>query len=387
MYIERFLEKTLTRSIARYPVVGLVGCRQVGKTTLARMLQKSLNRESIYLDLELPSDLAKLENAELYLRHYQDTLIIIDEIQREPGLFPVMRALIDEDRRPGRFMILGSASPDMMRHASESLAGRIIYHELAPFSFMEAGVANTTKLWVRGGLPESFLAPDDEYSFEWREAFIRTYLERDIPQLGIRIPAARLRRFWTMVAHVHGNLWNASHIANAIGVSSPSVKSYLDVLEDTFIARQLQPFHANIKKRLIKSPKVYIRDPGLLHVLLGIRDYDALLSNPAAGHSYEGFAIEEICKILPETTQKYFFRTSAGAEIDLLLFDRNNRAVSIEIKFSLSPRPGRGFFNCMEYLESHQGYVIYPGDEMYPITDNVMALPLKKIDVLAEIVS
>ena len=387
MYIKRSLEKVITRSISRYPVVGIVGCRQVGKTTLVRMLQQSLKVRSVYLDLELPSDLAKLENAEIYLRHYQDAVIIIDEIQREPGLFPVIRALVDENRRPGRFIILGSASPDMTRHASESLAGRIIYHELPPFSIEEVGTSSAMKLWVRGGLPESFLATDDEYSFEWRDAFIRTYLERDIPQLGIRVTATRLRRFWTMLAHVHGNLWNASHIANAMGVSAQSVRGYLDILEDTFIARQLHPFHTNIRKRLVKSPKVYIRDTGLLHVLLGIRDYDALLSNPAAGHSYEGFVIEEICKILPETTQKYFFRTSAGAEIDLLLFDRNGKAVSIEIKFSLSPKPGRGFYNSMEYLESPQGYVIYPGDEMYPLTDKVMALPHQQIDVIADYVS
>src|SRR3990170_7595430 len=320
--IKRIIQSSIGESLKKFPVVGIVGSRQTGKTTLAKLIRQTITTKSVYLDLELPSDLNKLQSPELYLRQFSDRLIIIDEIQRMPSLFPLLRALVDRKRTAGRFLILGSASPELIRHSSESLAGRIIYHELSPFSLAEINSENIQKLWLRGGYPQSYLLRSNDDSFTWREAFIKTYLEMDIPQLGIRIPAQHLRRFWTMIAHSHGQLWNASKIAGSLGVSAPTVKSYLDILEETFIVRQIQPYHPNIKKRLIKSPKVYIRDSGLLHTLLMVKTFDDLQAHPVVGSSWEGFVIEQIAGILPENTPLYFYRTGAGAEIDLLLFDR-----------------------------------------------------------------
>jgi hypothetical protein len=384
MIIERLLQNRLKISLQKYPVVGLIGCRQVGKTTLAKRLTKNINKQVVYLDLELPSDLAKLEEPELYLRQFADSLVVIDEIQRMPSLFPIMRALIDKKRIAGRFLILGSASPDLIKKSSETLAGRIIYHELSPFSIYEAGVEHINKLWLRGGLPESFLSGSDEESYVWRDTFIRTYLERDIPQLGIHIPSIQIRRFWLMLAHMHGHLWNASQIAKGLGLSAPTVRRYLDILEETFIVRQLEPFYPNIKKRLIKSPKVYIRDPGLLHALLRIKELDDLFAHPVVGPSWEGFVIEEIKKILPEDTPLYFYRTGAGAEIDLVIPDRKGRPIAIEIKYSLNPKPGKGFFIAFNDILCPRGFVIYPGDEVYPIQKNILALPAPELKRLAE---
>jgi predicted AAA+ superfamily ATPase len=255
---------------------------------------------------------------------------IPDEIQRMRSLFPLLRALVDRKRTAGIFLILGSASPKLIRHSSESLAGRITYHGLSPFSLAEINSESIQKLWLRGGYPESYLPGSDADSFTWREAFIKTYLEMDIPQLGIRIPAQQLRRFWTMIAHSHGQLWNASKIAGSLGISAPTVRSYLDILEETFIVRQIQPYHSNIKKRLIKSPKVYIRDSGLLHTLLNISTSEDLHGHPSLGSSWEGFIVEQILGILPERWQAYFYRTGAGAEIDLVLFDSKHKPVAIE---------------------------------------------------------
>ena len=379
MLIERAIKKTLIESLYKYPVVGLIGCRQVGKTTLAKTLQEKLRKKIIYLDLELPSDLAKLQEPELYLSRFTDHLVIIDEMQYMPSLFPLIRALVDKDRAKGRFLILGSASPDLIKHASESLAGRIIYYELTPFVIDEVGFENINTLWLRGGFPISYLAENNNESLIWRETFIRTYLERDIPQLGIHVPAANLRRFWTMLAHSHGQLWNASQIARGLGLSSPTVKNYLDILEETFIVRQIQPYHFNIKKRLIKSPKVYIRDSGLLHALLRIKTFDDLQAHPVIGSSWEGFVIEQINGILPKNTPIYFYRTGAGAEIDLLVFDSKNRPIAIEIKYSLSPKIEKGFWIACEDSSCKKGFVVYPGKETYPISKNVFMLPVKEI--------
>ncbi len=377
--IKRLLEKRVEKSLMKYPVVGILGPRQVGKTTLAKMIKERMKKKVIYLDLELPSDLNKLQDPELYLSRFTDTLVIIDEIQRMPSLFPLLRALIDRKRVAGRFLILGSASPELIRHSSESLAGRIIYHELSPFMFQEIDSKKIRKLWLRGGYPKSYLSENDEESFTWREAFIKTFLEMDIPQLGIRIPAQQLRRFWTMIAHSHAQLWNASKIAGSLGVSSPTVRSYLDILEDTFIVRQVQPYHSNIKKRLIKSPRVYIRDSGLLHALLNIRTGDDLHSHPSLGSSWEGFIVEQIMGILPEGWQAYFYRTGAGAEIDLALFDSKHKPIAIEIKYSMSPKIERGFWNAYEDLSCRKGYIVYPGTESYPISRNVYTLPVKDL--------
>ena len=381
--IARTLQDTVVNSLRTYPVVGILGSRQVGKTTLAKAIMEPRN-DTVYLDLELPSDWNKLEDAELYLGQFKNMLVVIDEIQRMPALFPLMRALVDQNRIGGRFLILGSASPDLLRHASESLAGRIIYHELAPFNLAETAHDRFPNLMLRGGYPGSYLASSDEESFTWREAYIKTYLEMDIPQLGIQIPSVQLRRFWTMLAHSHGQLWNANKIAGSLGVSSPTVRRYLDILEDTFVVRQLQPYNANVKKRLIKSPKVYIRDTGLLHALLRIRTYDDLLGHPTIGSTWEGFVIEQVITLMPVNTAVYFYRTNAGAEIDLLFFDRENRPVAIEIKYSLSPTVARGFWNACDDLSCQKGFVIYPGNEMYPLSKGIFALPIGELQRITE---
>ena len=378
--IKRSLQDSISASLARFPVVGIIGSRQTGKTTLARLIQKKIGK-SVYLDLELPSDQNKLREPELYFNQYQGSLVILDEIQRLPSLFPVIRALVDRNRVPGRFLILGSASPDLMKKSSESLAGRVVYHELSPFHLDEVGGAATPPypLWVKGGYPESFLAADMESSLNWREAFIRTYLERDIPQLGIRVPAGQLRNFWSMIAHHHGQLWNASQIANSLGVSAPTVRHYLAILEETFLVRQLRPFHANLKKRLVKAPKVYMRDSGLLHSLLGVTSLDDLQGRPAAGHSWEGFAIEQIIGLLPPRRDTYFYRTSAGAEIDLLICCSGQKPIAVEIKFSAAPALTKGFRSACQDLQCREGYVVYPGRESYPLEKSVLALPLTQI--------
>jgi predicted AAA+ superfamily ATPase len=377
---KRKLEDKIIASMKQFPVVGIIGSRQTGKTTLAKMIQKQ-NANSVYLDLELPSDQNKLREAELYFDRHDDALVIIDEIQRMPSLFALIRALVDQNRAPGRFLILGSASPDMIKKSSESLAGRVIYHELTPFQLDEVGNRKdqATALWLRGGYPDSFLTRDMESSLNWREAFIRTYLERDVPQLGIRVPAGQLRNFWTMIAHHHAQLWNASQIANSLGVSAPTVRHYLSILEDTFLVRQLQPFHANLKKRLVKAPKVFIRDSGLLHSLLGIGSMDDLQGNPLAGHSWEGFVIEQIVAQLPPRWEAYFFRTAAGAEIDLVLARSGKKPIAVEIKFSASPDVSKGFRSACQDLQCIKEYVVYPGSEAYPLGKTTTALPLLQI--------
>jgi len=380
--IERRLYNKIQASLKAYPVVGIIGSRQAGKTTLAKMVRDTIKKKSIYLDLELPSDQDKLFEPELYLGQFADSLVIIDEIQRLPSLFPLLRALVDQRRVGGRFLILGSASPDLIRHASESLAGRIIYHELTPLNLEETGQDKVSRLWLRGGYPLSYLAKSNDASFTWRDSFIKTYLEMDIPQLGIHVPSAQLRRFWTMLAHSHAQLWNANRIAGSMGLSAPTIRRYLDILEDTFIVRQLQPYHANLKKRLIKSPKVYIRDSGMLHSLLRIRTLKDLQDHPSAGSSWEGLVIEQALGILPEGWQAFFYRTSAGAEIDLLLLDDKNKPIAIEIKYSAGARVSRGFWNAFKDLSCTRGFVIYAGEEFYPITKNVYALPLKDMEMI-----
>lgn len=378
--ITRALRKIVEKSLEEYPVVGILGSRQVGKTTLAKILQKKLQKDVIYLDLELPSDLNKLQDPELYLSQWENALVIIDEIQRMPSLFPLMRALTDQKRTGGRFLILGSASPELIKHASESLAGRIIYHELTPLILDETGYDKINRLWLKGGYPDSYLCKNDDRSFTWREAFIKTYLEMDIPQLGIHVPALQLRRFWTMLAHLHGQLWNASQLAKSLGISAPTAKKYLDILTDTFIVKQLQPYHLNIKKRLVKSPKIYIRDSGLLHALLRTETLEDLQGHPAVGSSWEGFVIEQITSSAPEGWQPFFYRTIAGAEIDLLLINRKNESIAVEIKYSLSPKVTKGFWQAFSDLSCKKGYVVYPGDESYPLSDNVFSLPIKELE-------
>ncbi len=383
--IRRTLQSQVERLLRRHPVVVLLGPRQVGKTTLAKAILREWEERAVYLDLELPSDANKLRDPELYLRGLADSLVILDEIQRVPDLFPVLRGLVDQHRIPGRFLLLGSASPELTRHASETLAGRVVRCELGPFWIAEVGPVE--RLWVRGGYPPSFLAADDEASFEWREAFIATFLERDIPQLGIRVPAVQMRRFWTMLAHSHGQVWNASRMAAGLGLTAPTVRRYLDILEGTFVARQLQPYHANVRKRLVKSPKVYLRDSGLLHALLGLRTLDDLLGHPAVGSSWEGFVIEQVLALPLGGRTPYFYRTAAGAEIDLVLVGSRGKPVAVEVKYSAAPAPGKGFWNAYRDLGCERGFVVYPGDEAYPLGEGVTALPVTQVDEIASAVA
>ena len=379
--IPRSLLEQIKTDLLQFPVVGLVGPRQSGKTTLARQVVSGVGSDAVYLDLELPSDQAKLAEPELFLGQYHDRLIILDEVQYIPQLFSVMRGLIDQDRRPGRFLILGSASPVLLRQSSESLAGRIIYRTLEPLTTVETGSSTEEwqRLWLRGGFPDSYLASTEDQSLRWRLAYLQSFVERDLPQLGLSISSQQLWRFLSMLAHSHAQQLNISKIASSLGVSAPTVRRYIDILEETFLVRELTPFHANLKKRLVKSSKLYFRDSGLLHGLLGIRGYEDLLGHPAVGGSWEGFVIEQIIRSRPEFMTCHFFRTSAGAEIDLVLLPPGRPPVAIEVKHSASPRSTRSFTIAFADLGCRHGWVVYPGDEIIPLAENVSALPLSRL--------
>lgn len=368
----------LETQLARMPAVALLGPRQVGKTTLA--LDIAERRPSVYLDLESPPDVAKLTEPELYLSGLQDELVILDEVHRAPGLFQSLRGLIDRGRRrgrrAGRFLLLGSASVDLLRQSGESLAGRISYLELAPIDALEVEADEVDALWLRGGFPESFTAADDPASDRWRRDFIRTYLERDIPLLGPRVPAETMRRFWTMLAHQQGGLLNAAALARSLGVGGKTVASYVDLLVDLLLVRRLEPWHANTGKRLVRSPKVYVRDSGLVHTLLGVRSRDDLLGHPVVGGSWEGFVIETLIACAPDGTQPNFYRTSAGAEVDLVLTMPSGERWVLEIKRSLTPKPERGFHHACEDLEPDQRFIVYPGTDAFPVTAEIEAVPL-----------
>ena len=377
--IPRRLLPTLTSALAEAPAVALLGPRQVGKTTLA--LEVAASRPSVYLDLESEADRAKLADPELYLAQHEDKLVVLDEVQRTPQLFRSLRGLIDAGRRrgrgTGRFLVLGSASIDLLKQSGESLAGRIRYLELAPLDAGEVGRTRLDALWLRGGFPESLLAASDAASLRWRMDFIRTYLERDIPQLGPRIPAETLRRLWTMLAHQQGGLLNAAALARALAVDGKTVASYLDLLVDLLLVRRLAPWHGNVRKRLVKSPKVYVRDSGLVHALLGIGDREALLAHPVAGGSWEGLAIESLIAAAPQGAEPYFFRTAAGAEIDLLLkLPGRRQPWAVEIKRGLAPKLDRGFRAACNTVRPERRFVVYGGAERFPLAEDVEALPL-----------
>ncbi|MBU0558629.1 MAG: ATP-binding protein [Bacteroidetes bacterium] len=378
--INRRIYNEILVSLKQFPVVGIIGSRQVGKTTLAKEI-KTDYKNSIYLDLELPSDYNKLEEAEIYLQDNADKLIIIDEVQRKKDLFPLLKALVDKKRVAGRFLILGSASQELIRNSSETLAGRINYHILSSLSIDEIGFSDEkiNDLWIRGGYPLSYLAKSNYESLVWRDAFIKTYLEQDLPQLGFRIQANQIRKFWTMIAHLHSRIWNASQVAKSMGLSYQSINHYLNILNNTFIIRQLSPYHINIKKRLVKAPKVYIRDSGLLHSLINIQNKEALSSHPILGYSWEGFVIEQILNVLPKFSSPYFYRTHAGAEIDLVIGSGNEKLIAIEIKYSLNPKIGKGFQIAFNDLGCEEGFVVYPGHENYRISENVSVISLPEV--------
>jgi predicted AAA+ superfamily ATPase len=310
-------------------------------------------------------------------------LIVLDEIQRQPELFAVLRSLIDENRSTGRFLLLGSASPELLRQSSESLAGRIIFHELAPFDVSEIQPAHAElqNFWLRGGYPLSWLAKSDTSSFVWRESFIATHLERDIPSFGIRVPSTTLRRFWQMLAHLHGQLWNASRLAAGFGVSAPTVEHYLDILEATYMLRRLPPLQANLGKRLVKSPKVYLRDSGLLHALLGIESLNDLAGHPVVGASWEGWVLEQIAQLIGTQWQLSFYRTSAGAEMDVVA-ERGNRKIGFEIKFSSAPKLTKGFWSAMNDLKLDHAYLVAPVQSGYPLASNVDVIPAAELATL-----
>ena len=364
--IPRFLDGHVRRALRQVPAVAILGPRQCGKTTLARHLVGNLP-EVLYLDLERPSDISRLADPEALFAANASRMICIDEIQRVPELFPVMRHAIDADRRPGRFLILGSASKELIRQSSETLAGRIRYLELTPFLLNEVvddGALET--YWLKGGFPLSWIAPDEVSSFEWRLDFIRDFLERDIPMLQSRIPAERIRRFWTMLAHIHGQLLNMASLAGALGVQGPTIRSYIDLLEGAFMVRRLVPYAANLKKRLVKSPKLYIRDSGVLHTLLNIPDRNSLLGHPIYGTSWEGFCLENILARCKRTVQASFFRTVRGAEIDLILEQGRSR-VAVEFKSSSAAKPQRGFWTALKDLSIERAWIIAPIQEGYPL--------------------
>lgn len=381
MMISRHLTVRLNQAIDEFPAVALLGPRQTGKTTLA--LEIAAQRQALYLDLESEEDRYKLGQPELYLADHQDRLVILDEVHRVPSLFPALRGLIDKARRQGRhagqYLLLGSASLDLLKQSGESLAGRIAYLELAPFSVLECGGLALDELWLRGGFPPSLLASTDALSHRWRLNFIRTYLERDIPQFGPRIAAETLRRFWTMLAHNQGGLLNTAQLARNLGVDAKTAAAYLDLLVDLLLVRRLQPWHANLGKRLVKSPKVFIRDSGLLHALLNIPEKETLLGHPILGQSWECFVIENLLNVAADPVQGFFYRTGAGAEIDLLLAWPDGRLWAIEVKRSLAPRPERGFHSACADLQPERRFVVYPGNETFRISPEIEAIPLREL--------
>jgi len=384
--IPRRIADTVRIRLAQFPAVVLLGPRQAGKTTLAQAIAQE--QPSIYLDLERPADRAKLTDAELYLSAHEDKLVILDEVQRAPELFQTLRGLIDRGRKAGRgtgrFLLLGSASIDLLKQSGETLAGRIAYVELCPLDILEVDSTPETlnRLWLRGGFPDSFLASTDELSSVWRENFIRTYLERDIPQLGPRIPAETLRRFWTMLAHTQSQLLNSAQLARGLAVDGKTIARYLDLMVDLLLVRRLLPFHTNVGKRLVKSPKVYVRDSGLVHSLLNLGTLEDLLGHPVTGPSWEGFVIETLLRAAPERTTPWFYRTSAGAEIDLLLELPGGIRWAIEIKRGLSPKLGKGFYQAWEDLKPQRGFVVYSGEETYPIGTGIEVTGVREMAAL-----
>lgn len=363
------------------PAVALVGPRQVGKTTLALDIAES--RPASYLDLESPDDLARLDNPKLYFADHADELVVLDEIHRLPGLFGTLRGVIDAGRREGRgtgrFLLLGSAGIDLLAQSGETLAGRISFVELTPFGLTEVDAPRLDDLWVRGGFPESFLAADNSISLNWRLDFIRTYLERDIPQFGPRIPAETLRRLWTMLAHSQGGLLNVSQLARNLELTSPTVTQYVDLMVDLLLVRRLPPRTANVGKRLVRSPKVYVRDSGLVHALLGIADKEVLLGHPVVGASWEGMVVENLLSILDDRVLPSFYRTAGGAEVDLVLDWPDGRTWAIEIKRSLAPKVTRGLQSALDDLQPERSFVVYAGEERYRITEKVEAIGLPEL--------
>lgn len=379
--IERVILEKLVDDIELTPAVVLLGARQVGKTTLAKKL--SARMPSIYLDLESPQDVVTLTDPEKFFHENADRLIILDEIHRAPNLFGILRGVIDHNRQLGKegkmFLLLGSASMNLQRQSSESLAGRISYLDMAGLNIIEAGQENTRQLWLRGTFPNNYLAKNERLSMRRIENLIRTYLERDIPQMGFTVPATRLRQLWTMLAHCQGETINFSNFANNLEVDNKTIKFYIDILVDLLLVRRVQPWYANVKKRLVKSSRYYVRDSGILHRLLGIGNYSELLTHPILGKSWEGFVVENIHSVLPHLAETYFYRTAAGAEIDLIIKMPNAEVWGIEIKYGLAPKLGKHFRQTFNDAGATHKYVVYGGSDEYPIGDDVRMISLPKL--------
>jgi hypothetical protein len=382
MFTRLLLAETL-QALADAPAVALLGPRQVGKTTLAWAVADALRgrRDALYLDLESEADRAKMAHPELYLADHADKLVILDEVHRTPGLFAVLRGLIDQARRAaggradGRFLLLGSASVDLLAQASESLAGRIAYLELCPLGVLEAKDVPQDRLWLRGGFPGSLLAASEAASLRWRRDFVRSYVEREALQFRARVNSDALRRLWTMLAHQQGGLLNTAALARSLGLEHKTVGALLELLEQLMLVRRLLPWHANVGKRLVRSPKVYVRDSGLLHALLGIADKETLLAHPVLGASWETWVIHNLLAAAGREVELWFYRTSAGAELDLLLELPDGERWAIEIKRSLAPKLERGFHHACQDVQPRQRWVVYPGRETWPMADDLWVLP------------
>ena len=381
--IERNLQHVVQQRLRQYPAVALLGPRQVGKTTLAKTIAAQYPG-AMLLDLELESDRAAIERPELFFAAHRDRLVVLDEVQLAPKLFAALRPEIDADRRAGRFLMLGSASGELLRQSGESLAGRVSYLELTPLLAAELGsdLAGLQSLWLRGGFPMSYLATNDEASYIWRQDFIRTFLHRDLPDMGLRVPAETMRRFWQMLAHLQGQMFNASQLGLSLGGASHTTAArYLDALVDTMMVRRLPPHLPNIGKRLVKSPKVYLRDSGLLHAMLGLASVRDLQGHVIAGASWEGFVVEQVAARLPPDAQLSFYRTAAGAEVDLVIEHRAQK-VAVEIKFSSAPKPTKGFWQALDDLKVTRAFVVAPVSRRYPLAAGVDVLPVQELAAL-----
>lgn len=382
-YIPRIAEAEILKLISYFPAVAVVGPRQVGKTSLVKAIRSQLDKPSVYLDLENPGDLAKLNNPSLFLDTLSGQTVILDEVQKAPELFPELRGIIDRDRKPGRFILLGSASPDLIRDASESLAGRIAYHELKPFYWDEIhSLTDHRTHWFRGGFPPSLLAPNDELAGLWRRNFIKTYLERDLPLLGLNADPILTGRLWQMVAHLSGNLLNMEALSGSLGIHGTTVRKYLDFFESAYLVRRLQPFFTNLKKRLVKTPKIYIRDTGILHQLLGIPSLFELAGHPMLGASWETYVIEQIAAILPDWAELYFYRTHQGTEADLVITKGGEPEILVEIKYSSTPILSRGSHIAREDLKTQKHFVICPIESGFPLSEDVNAIGINELSNL-----
>ncbi len=377
MYIPRRITQDVLELVNYFPVVGIIGPRQIGKTTLAKVLMEKTEKPCLYLDLELQEDFTKLSNPELYLEQHLDKCIILDELQRMPDLLPILRGLIDRKRIPGRFMILGSASPTLLTVSSETLAGRIAYKELTMFNLTEIQSSHSMwHHWFQGGFPEAFLAPSEKLFKLWIRNFIQTYAERDLQLLGMTASHTQIKKLWTMLAHFHGGIMNSSSFANALGVTLPTVNRYINFLEEAFLIRRLQPFFLNLKKRLVKSPKVYIRDSGILHSLIGIQNFESLQGYVNVGASWEGYVIEQITQLIDNDITPYYYRTHAGTESDLILARGNQPLCCIEIKYTTAPKIMKGFQIAIDDLKTSQNFIIVPKAERFRIHEKIQVCSL-----------